>query len=86
MKFEPNMKVKAALTEWIDERPITDRRIIDQYGTEIVIVKGGKDRAGQERYDVLRGFTLGDGAGVSVDVRDEPIHTVVTHLLSHYQL
>jgi hypothetical protein len=83
---EPNMKVKAELSQWIDERPILDRRVVDKFGTEIVIVKSREDSIKQSRYDILRGFALGDGAGVSVDEQDLMLEQVVTHLLEHYSL
>jgi hypothetical protein len=87
-KFTPNMKVKAELSKWIEgDHRIYDRRVVDQFGTEIVILETEPaSKTGEARFRVLRGFALGEGAGVSVDVADQPLTTVVTHLLSHYQL
>jgi hypothetical protein len=79
--FEGSVRVKTELTDWIDDKPIIDRRVIDQFGTELVIINSSPDR-----FTLLRGFALGDGAGVSVDVSDAPLGEVLTNLLDHYEL
>lgn len=83
-----NIKVKTELGGWITEEDrIVDRRVVDDYGTEIVILRSADAaKTGEERYRVLRGFTLGDGAGVSVDVADKPMEDVLAYFLKHYSL
>lgn len=78
---EPNLKVKAELTKWIGHSRIVDRRVVDKFGTELVILQNDG-----EYYTLLRGFTIGDGAGVSVDVNDRPMGEVLTYFLDHYEL
>lgn len=80
---ESNMKVKTELSGWIDDEDrIVTRRVVDRFGTEVVVLR---DPEG-ERYRVLRGFVLGEGAGVSVDVNDAPLENAIEYLLEHYSL
>lgn len=66
--------ITAALEEWIDGRVIA-RRVVDEYGSQVVVTQGD---AG---FSLFRGFALGDGAGVSVDLQDASLATLVEHLL-----
>ena len=78
-----NEKVTAALASWIDGYgDVIARRIVDKFGTEIVITKDDARDGGC--LSVLRGFAIGEGAGVSVDLQDAAAIDVIEHLLSKY--
>ena len=73
-------KVKSELADWINGSQVVARRVVDKFDTEIVVTQSPEGL-----YSVLRGFSLGEGAAVSVDVNEERVETVLEHLLSNYK-
>jgi hypothetical protein len=69
-------KIEAELKNWIDGEVVTRRA--DQYGTTIVVTKS------PDGYTVIRAFTIGDGAGVSLDLQNATADETIDHLLKAF--
>lgn len=69
----PNDKVESELAGWISGEEIV--RHTDAHGTVRVVTRGPNG------YSLLRGFPMGEGAGISADLQDVTAERLIGRLL-----
>jgi hypothetical protein len=69
-------KIEAELAKWIEGKVVA--RKTGDYGATIVVT------ALEDGYTVLRAFSIGDGAGVSMDLQHATADEVFNYLLMAY--